>query len=181
VIDIVCYAGGTCGDIITAMLDSRDAKFTNKSVWVDPDRSRLKKPHGFTSSLDKDQYITDMSLLYNSIPSHDLSYHAQNKHPFISITVNDFSLAVWAAERFKKLHRPHVWAEMCQVCGASSIEEYAQILLDYSTLVKQHTDKLIALERIMTGHAVEDLAQFTKHNLDNSFYEQWIKLQNYAG
>ena len=179
-IEIVCAAGGTCGDILTAIMDASDVEFKNATVWIAPERSQLKKPHSFADDSAKNNYVNLMSLVYNSIPSHDLDFHVRYRHPFIAVTVDKFETALWASERFKKLHRPHVWEEMQKVCGATNVNEYAQTMMDYSNLVRKHTTKLVALERILAGHAVEDLNQITDLDLNNEFYQQWLKLQHNA-
>lgn len=179
-IEIVCATGGTCGDIITAIIDSKNVEFNNFAVRLPPERCLLKKPHSFTNDLDKNNYIESMSLLYNSIPSHQVDFHVRNQHSFIAITVDNFDIALWAATRFKKIHKPHVWEEMQTACGANTIEEYAQIIIDYSKMVREHTTKLLSLERIRDGYAVEDLKQITTVELNNEFYQQWLKLQQDA-
>ena len=178
---IVCYTGGTCGDLIAGMIDCRDITYRNSALAHDDFRQRLKKPNTFTSNEEKDKYIEEVSAQYNSIPSHDLNYHIKRKHPFISITVKDFDTALWAANRFKQLHRPHVWEEMQQACGSKTVEDYAQILIHYSNLVRKHTEQLITLESIIQGQAVDRLENILKRNLNNTekdFYNNWLQKQN---
>jgi hypothetical protein len=177
---IVCYIGGTCGDLISAVIDSTDAEFRVNAVWHDPERTRLKKPHLFDSDIDKDQYINTVGNRYSSISSHDLDYHIKSKHKFISIVTDQFNVALWAAKRFKRLHRPHVWEEMQRICGATTVEDYAQTLIDYSTMIKTHTDKVLDLERIYRGYAIQDLQPWltkpiNKHS--QNLYKNWIDLQ----
>lgn len=174
-IDIICYTGGTCGDLITALIDSQGAYFRNKAVMFEQDRLRFKKPHTFVNDEEKDQYINEMAIKYRSIPSHDLQYHIKRGHDFIGITVQDLSVAKWAANRFKELHRPHVWAEMTAVCGVDTVEDYAQIMIDFSNLVIQHTNKIITLESIKAGTVLQNqLLSTGKKNL----YQNWQDLQN---
>jgi hypothetical protein len=175
---IVCYMGGTCGDILTAMIDSTDATLTERAVKLTSQRSRLKKPHLFDNDTDKDKYISDIGLVYNSIPSHDLAYHIRRQHEFIGIVVNDRAVAEWAADRFKKLHRPHVWEEMQQHCGADSVKIYAQTMLDFSILVREHTTNLVQLERILAGNADTDLALLGIDCTDKQFYRHWMEKQH---
>jgi hypothetical protein len=172
--NIICYTGGTCGDVITALFDSTDACYRANTVMIHADRSRLKKPHEFVNDTDKDQYLAEMATKYQSIPSHDLDYHARRQHEFIGIIVQDWDVALWAAQRFKDLHRPHVWAEMTAACGANSIEDYAQIMIDFSNLVVQHTDKIVTLESIRAGTALQNPVL---QNTDKNFYKIWLDLQ----
>lgn len=174
-IEIICYAGGSCGDLITALIDSKGAYFRNQAVMFDQDRLRLKKPHTFVHDEDKDQYLDEMANKYQSVPSHDIQYHIKRQHNFIGITVKDFNIAIWAAKRFKELHRPHVWAEMASVCGVNSIEDYAQVMIDFSNIVIQHTDRIITLESIKNGVLLQNpiLKNTSKH-----LYQNWSDLQN---
>lgn len=174
VVNIVCYTGGTCGDMISAILDSTAADFKNTTVTLVQDRTRLKKPHLFESDIEKDQYLIEAEKKYQSIPSHDLDYHIRRGHDFIGITVQDKTVALWAAERFKKLHRAHVWKEMTAACGADTVEGYAQMLIDFSKLVKQHTDRIVTLESIRAGTALDNPMLKTA---SKDFYLDWLDLQ----
>lgn len=179
---IVCYTGGTCGDLITALIDPTDVEFNTllKTLNHNITRLKLKKPHLFLSNKEKDSYLQEISKQYTSIPSHDLEYHAQQNHSFISITVNDFDVALWAASRFKNCHRPNVWKEMVAKCGAESINDYAQILIDFSQLARQHTDKLVKLEDIKQGNVIEPLEKILDYRLpstNKNIYYNWLKMQ----
>lgn len=173
-IKIICYAGGTCGDLITALFDGQGTHFRNKAVVLKPDRERLKKPHTFATDNDKDTYLKDIALKYQSVPSHDLQYHVERKHNFIGITVQDQEVALWAAQRFKDLHRPHVWAEMSAACGADTVEDYAQMMIDFSNLVAQHTNNIITLESIRDGTV---LTNSILANSSTNLYKNWLDLQ----
>lgn len=174
-IEIICYAGGTCGDLITALIDSKGAYFQNKAVMFEQDRLRFKKPHTFADDTEKDQYLNAITNKYQSIPSHDLQYHSQRGHDFIGITVQNTSVANWAANRFKELHRPHVWAEMAAVCGVNTVEDYAQTMIDFSNLVIQHTDRIITLESIKDGTVLHNPIL---KNAGKNLYQNWKDLQN---
>jgi hypothetical protein len=177
---IICYTGGTCGDLITAIIDYRDVELKNKTVIHSKQRQRLKKPHTFNSDKEKDSYLMKISQQYKSIPSHDLDYHVKRKHNFISITVEDFDTALWAAKRFKKLHRPHVWQEMQRACGATTVEDYAQILIHYSNMVKTHTDRIITLESIRGGTVLanlENILQCKFNRAQQNVYRNWLTEQ----
>ena len=175
VIEIICYAGGTCGDLITALIDSKGAYFQNKAVMFAQDRLRLKKPHTFADDIEKDQYLNEVANKYQSIPSHDLQYHIKCEHNFIGITVQNMNVANWAANRFKELHRPHVWAEMAAVCGVNTVEDYAQTMIDFSNLVTQHTDRIITLESIQDGTVLHNPIL---KNAGKNLYQNWKDLQN---
>jgi hypothetical protein len=174
--NIVCYMGGTCGDMISAVLDPNGTRFRHTAVIIDDlNRTCLKKPHLFQSDLDKDQYLIEVGKKYQSIPSHDLDYHIRKKHDFIGITVQDKTVALWAAKRFKQLHRAHVWEEMVAACGANTVEGYAQMMIDFSNLITQHTDRIVSLESIRAGTALDNPVLKTA---SENFYRNWMDLQN---
>lgn len=177
-VNVICYTGGTCGDLVTALIDSKNSRFYQTTVIHDQDRTKLKKPHLFNNDSEKDQYVNDIAKQYLSIPSHDLNYHINRQHNFIGITVQNHKIAKWAASRFKKLHRPHVWEEMCTACGAKTLDDYAQILIDYSSLVSQYTDKLIKLEDIIDGKAINSLANLGIADCNKNLYNNWLALQH---
>ncbi len=179
---IVCYTGGTCGDLVTALIDPLDATLNSEFCTVihDTQRAKLKKPHLFDNDQEKIIYLLEISKHYRSVPSHDLNFHVAQQHDFISITVVDRDVAVWAAERFKRCHRPHVWEEMQKVCGAKSIEDYAEILIHYSAMVQKHTAKLIQLEDIVSGKLIKSLEDLLKVDLpehSKNFYQAWLDMQ----
>ena len=177
---IVCYTGGSCGDLITAMIDHRDATFSYNAVMHDKQRQRLKKPLSFSNDEEKDVYLQQISKQYNSIPSHDLDYHVKSKHEFVSITVEDPKVALWAATRFKNLHKPHVWQEMQQACGSTTVQDYSEILRQYSNMVRQHTDKTRPLESIRQGRAIQELESVLSIQVDRAgenLYRNWLLLQ----
>ena len=63
-INIVCYAGGTCGDILTSLIDPKGAVLnTSGSISLPADRSKLKKPHLLPEIQDKLDYINHADLL----------------------------------------------------------------------------------------------------------------------
>jgi hypothetical protein len=178
---IICYTGGTCGDLLTAMIDPTDIDTASGRIILTAPRSRLKKPQAFRCDLEKDQYLDQIGQEYASIPSHDLDYHIRAGHNFISITVTDFDLAVWAANRFKQIHKPHVWEEMQKFCGATTIEEYAQRIIDYSNLVRYHTDSIVPLEKLVSGQAIDLLSRFVDTDINADIYKNWLEHQQYTG
>jgi hypothetical protein len=163
---------------LTAIIDPRFAVLNNNSVKLDPDRVKLKKPHLFNTDTDKDNYINAVGLVYNSIPSHDLAYHLKQNHQIIGIAVSNRKVAEWAAARFQKLHRPHVWEEMQKHCGATSIKEYAQYMMDFSNLLQGYTSNIIQLERILAGTADIDLQSMGIKTPGDSFYQLWLEKQH---
>jgi hypothetical protein len=174
-LNFVVYMGGTCGDLITAMIDSTDARLGYQGqVLLLPDQVKLKKPHQFISDDERDQYVQAALINYRSLSSHDIEYHQRKHHQFLAIGVKNYITATWAARRFKDLHQPHVWEEMMQVCGAKTVGQYAETMLHYTNLVEPLATHVIWLEDILVGEVHIQLQQYFQ-TVDVEFYQSWLK------
>ena len=179
----VVYMGGTCGDLLTGLLDWSGCLInpTTKAMQVPKDRQRFKKPHLFANDQERDQYVADMSYKYQSLPSHDLAYHQRRQHSFISITVGEFSHALWAAKRFQSVHRPEVWQEVQRLHKINSIDDYANMILDYSAMIKNIAPMTVTLDSILSGQAIdrlEDLGFDINQEVKQLHYPQWLENQD---
>lgn len=175
--NIVCYMGGSCGDLIAAIFDTTGCVFRNSAVGIPSERTKLKKPHLFASESDKDLYLESCKD-FPSIVSHDPEYHLKNKHKFITVSIDNYKDAIWAAKRFKHLHKPRVWTEMTSASGADSVEKYAQMMIDYSSWLAPHAHKVVHLSAILNGElfaALGDCVTVTKQK--TNFYHNWLGLQ----
>jgi hypothetical protein len=161
---IICYTGGTAGDIISRIIDPSELSL---------DRQRLKKPHLFSSVEEKDQYIVNST--WNSLPSHDFEYHRLKQHRILGIQCRDMQSAMWAAQRFKEIHRPHVWEEMSRACGANTIEQYAQMIIDFGNMIASYTSDVLYLDRIIAGNAIEDLGLLGLPVPGAELYNKWLE------
>lgn len=179
----VVYMGGTCGDLVSAMLDLTDVSFDllRRKMQMPIERQRLKKPFTFSNDQEKNQYLADIAKLYTSVPSHDLDYHVQHAQWFIGIRVRDPDIALWAADRFRYAHRPQVWQTVKQGWHIDTIEQYAQLLMDYGNLISQYTTNLLNLEDIVSGHLIPCLEHIVGRKLDKNAvncYRNWQDIQN---
>lgn len=174
--NIVCYAGGTCGDLLCALIDPNNAVVDRNRVVLTDERSQLKKPHLFDNDHDKDLYLVNMAQKYQSIPSHDFLYHKNRQHSIIGITIDKLDTAKKASMRFKNLHRPEVWVEMQQFCGAQTIDDYAQILMDFSISIALYATVVVKLENIINGSVLSDLDNQGILVIDNGkeIYRRWL-------
>lgn len=179
-LQIVCYTGGACGDLLTALIDPTDIGLAGTRISHASERQKLKKHFLFADADAKDQYLREIGHRYKSIPSHDIDYHNLRKHKFISITVTEFARAQWAAGRFRDLHRPHVWEEMMRACGAQTVDDYAQIMIDYSRMVMNQASIIVKLEDICAGLAIDVLCEALGRDLppaSQHLYNQWLQAQ----
>ena len=181
-IDIVVYMGGCCGDLACALIDPTQASFNTLagSVILPPERQRLKKHFLFPNDQHKDNYLEKMSMMYDSVPSHDLDYHVRREHRFIGILVRDHTTALWAATRFKHIHRPSVWESVQKSHSIYNVKQYAQMMLDYSNLLFDCTDIVVDLKDIVQGRALTVMSELTGHTFDihaEDFYNNWLEMQ----
>lgn len=180
---LVVYMGGCCGDLVTALIDHTNVGLyvAFRTIRLSPQRQRLKKPHEFVDNHAKDNYLSDISRTYKSVPSHDIEYHACRKHSFVGIAVTDASTALWAAHRFRNVHRPAVWHSVMQACGIQHVEQYAQLLLDYGSMICNRTDHLIDVGAIRHGELLPQLELILGRDLDQAArncYRNWLDMQS---
>ena len=169
--------GGTCGDLIACIIDSKNSIVRTSRVLTPMNRAKLKRADSFDTDDEKDNYLVQIALQYKSIPSHDIEYHVRKKHEFISIGIRNRETAIWAAARFKTLHNPNVWTKIMDDCKITTLEDYSEMLLTYSSMVMQHTEKVIYLEDIVNGSAIERLQLLVSSTLDTAFYQSWLAAQ----
>jgi hypothetical protein len=165
--------GGACGDLVASVIDSVGTELnSNGTLLIPKDRAWLKKPHLFVDDVEKDQYISEVTA--KSISSHDYYYHVRKKHDIICIGIFDKPSALWAAVRFKELHRPEVWEKMTDSCGAETIDDYANMYLHTTTkMTKLNQPKVIDLADILKGNLITVLKQYTDNSLNVDLYNQW--------
>lgn len=175
--------GGTCGDLITAMIDPTGAGFdlALRKMTLPPERMRLKRPQDFPDDQAKDAYLESVAGIYASVPSHDIDYHVQRQHRFLGITVQDPAQALWAAQRFREVHSDRVWHTVSQGWNIHTVEQYAQLMTDHGTMLQHKTMHIIGLEDITAGRAVPILERIIGRKLDKgsvSCYHNWQAMQN---
>jgi len=168
--------GGTCGDLIACIIDSKNSIVRRRRVLTPLNRSKLKRD-SFNTDDEKDNYLVQIALQYKSIPSHDIEYHVRKKHEFISIGIRNRETAIWAANRFKALFTINEWIDTLDYLKITTLEDYSEMLLTYSSMVMQHTEKVIYLEDIVNGNAIERLQLLVSSTLDTAFYQSWLAAQ----
>ena len=172
--DIICYAGGMCGDIVTSVIDSSHSVLIGPRIYTNMHRSKLKSNLFIVSEADQLDYIKEMEAKYLSIPSHNTALHVKHKHPYITIFTENYDLAFWCATRFKKLHPADVWERL----GADSVESYANNIIESCKYSAAHTDKIIMLEDILSGNLLSALSKYVTTPLNKKLYDRWLNNQN---
>ena len=172
---IIVYMGGCCGDLVTGLIDSRGTSISNGKCILLKERSKFKRSFEFSDDHERNVYLNDVVKYWNSIPSHDAEYHIRHKQKFTGIVCTDIETATWAASRFKNLHREEVWQRMNQFTGTTTVEAYAQMIIDFSNMIKPHAYNTIELKDIAQGNVLEKLKCFS--DIDTTadiFYNQWL-------
>ena len=173
---LILYMGGCCGDIVTGLIDTKGISIQSGKCVVLKEREKLKRSFQFANNAQKDAYIASASRYWNSLPSHDADYHMQNNHPYLGIVCSELKTAMWAATRFRNLHRDIVWKRMSDVTGAKTIEEYARLILDFSSMIKSSAYETIELTDIVEGNVIEKLKELTLlDDCASIMYNQWLE------
>jgi len=173
--DIICYAGGMCGDLVTSVIDSTDSMLSNARIYTIMDRSKLKSNLFLHTEEDQLKYIKEMETRYLSIPSHSIDLHVKYKHSFITVYTENYDLALWCATRFKNLHTHDVWSTLTN--GDGSVESYATTIIQSCKYSQAHTDKIIMLEDILSGNLLSTLSKYVKTPLNEKLYQEWLSRQ----
>ena len=175
---IVSHIGGTCGDLVTAVIDSTDASIDWTHAVKMP-KTRLTLKTKINTDEDITQYLLEIFDKYKSISSHlpisDILLKDNIK--LITPVIHEKEIALWAANRFVKvnLKKPynHFMNRLCK-----NDEEYADILLEhskFSTEIKPNTNTiLINVRDIVEGNLITKLQNYMDTELDNNFYQQWL-------
>ena len=178
---IICFAGGTAGDLVVGVLDPRNCLYDNQqgSITLEKDRYTMKKFWLFNNEQDKDEYIDKVFKKYNSLPSHDVDFHINTTNRnVIGITCFDKSLRLQSAKRFKSLHRPYVWDSLRKVTDTETIDQYSNDILEISRKLKQKFPT-IDLQEIIGGDLINSL-KILGHEIPAEglrLYESWLERQ----
>ena len=163
--NIIVYPPGSGGNLVSAVIDSKNCYYRNGHFETYRRRLRVKSDMESMSDEDKDNYITKMGNLFLSVPSHVIDYHIKRNHDFILIApVTDIEIN-WCINRFSKIH-PDV-KQLVQGTE-SSFKEFV-------TNGKKHTDKVITVEEIYTGKLIERLKEYVSTPLDTHLYDTWLE------
>ena len=176
---IVSHIGGTCGDLIAAVIDSTDVSFRSTYAVKLP-LSRLSLKRGILNTDEEiNQYLLEIFKKYKSVSSHlplsDVVFYDNIK--IITPVVYDKDIALWAANRFTSanLVKPynHINGSVCE-----NDEEYANILLDhtkYMVGINPNSSAIfIDVKDIVEGNLINKLQDHIDTELDSNFYQQWL-------
>ena len=175
--DIICYMGGTCGDLVTSVIDSTNSTLDKSRIHTTMDRSKLKSGLFLKTEAEQLNYIKEMESKYLSIPSHNIDLHVKYQHSFITIVTENYGLALWCATRFKNLNTlNNVWTNMY---GNDAIpDRHADSIIQSCKYLSLHTDRIIMLEDILSGNLLSNLSKYVKTPLNEKLNEEWLSNQH---
>lgn len=164
--EIILYAGGAAGDLVSAMIDDRGYHFVNSHlVNFDLNRTflRNKKCLDTMTHMERDKKLKESTFL--SIPSHLFGFHIEYKHDFILIDSAELKVANYAIERFNKIY--------------PSRNIGIQTHLDICNLSRPYTNKIINFKDILEGKLIEKLKKIVTTPLNENLYYRWLE-KNYT-
>lgn len=168
---IVNFAGGIAGDLVAAVIDSKDCYVTENGKTQLPFIRKTMKQRRLNTVEEKDSFIYEISKKYKSIPSHECQYHKLKNHNTIGIGIKNQNLYKIAAERFVSLNEPNL---INKLFGINTIDEFVPILIDITKQNVEASKHVIYFDDILSGKLLENL-QFIDSELDAEFYQKWLK------
>jgi len=162
--NIIVYPPGSGGNLVSAVIDNTNYRYTGVHFETNRNRLRTRSYMELMSDQDRDNYISKLSLIALSLPSHTLEYHIDRKHDFILIApITDIEIN-WCIERFSKIHTENAHL-------VTNIEGYR----DFVQKGLAHTTKVISVEDIYSGRLLERLKEYITTPLNEQLYCTWLE------
>jgi hypothetical protein len=174
----VLYNPGAAGDMLAAVIDSKDYDLTNIDVRARPDTLRLHfklaiiKNNGSENILysgsRKTPYLEEIEKKYTAITcSHDFDFGLQSIIDTILIDDSDYKYAKWCMERshiiLPKFHPPFTETELARrIQRVKFAKKYGRIR------------KVISMQDILKGRLIEKLQQWIDTPLNTEIYNHWL-------
>lgn len=160
----VVYPPGSCGNMVSAVIDSQGVIGGYRHVTFIPDKLRLLKQQDRDSMTDsdRDEYVKDIETKYLAVPSHSFEYHVKRKHDFIFLLPNSIETIQWSINRIKDI--------------LPDRNEYLTLSFVNNIIncCKPHSSKIILVEDIVQGKLIEKLQEFISTPLNEKFYYDWL-------
>ena len=172
-IDIVAYTGGSCGEMVTAVIDPTGYHFNGRYLeLLKYDRSKLKnREWDFSlSNIDRDNVINELALKYKSLPSHKIDYHVLRKHDVIFIDSTEPGIDEWVFNRLHDIHGKNEWLnlEKDKEVFFNNLQENQQVMLSIAK-------RVIKLRDILEGKLIDVLKTYVSTPLNESLYYTWLE------
>lgn len=173
-IDIVAYTGGSCGEMVTAVIDPTGYHFNGRYLeLLKYDRSKLKnREWDFSlSNIDRDNAINELALKYRSLPSHKLDYHAFRKHDVIFIDATQPGMEEWVFNRINDIHsgKHKQWLNL-----EKDKESYINNFYPSQQFLLPIAKRIIKLRDILEGKLIDVLKTYVATPLNEALYYTWL-------
>lgn len=164
--DIILYTPGTCGNMVTAVIDNNGYNFDGKHYECFNERKKLRNTfyQRTMTDEDRDNYIIEIAKKYKSLASHQYNYHIDRGHQYILVIPSTDEEIQWSIHRFNNIH-PHI---------AMNVTNAPNYYNNFINEAKQHTNKIITLTDIWSGNLLNRLKEYISTPLDEEVYYQWL-------
>lgn len=167
---IIVFHGGTAGDLVTAVLDSRNAILDNGLIAFTDQRSELKNNRDSHYKLD---WLSTEAKQYGAVPSHAEELHVAHNHRFLLVTALTHAESEWAAIR---LAQSLIIRERASI--ALDLAATSQAIRHYSETYLPHAEHTVSVNDIRHGKLIERLQLLYPHIVcDDTLYVNWIRQQ----
>ena len=182
----VLHHSGTGGNMVSAVIDSKDYIYSDVEVIPKPITLRqrfrldLMKYHAdfkkdcrdfiFTGN-DKSEYYKRIEQKYISVTTeHDLTFiqHKHNVKDAVMILIDDseYKYCRWALERAHAI---------LPKCHPPASEELIASRINEVNIAKTCNPNIIPLKDILEGRLIEVLQQWVDTPLNTEMYDMWLK------
>ncbi len=159
---LILYQPGAAGDMVAAVIDSKDFKLINSRVVPALPREKAT-PKDFN---DIDIQMQNWSTRYNAVATQYYDYHRERNLDYILIdTSYDVRVVEWCLRRAEKVSYPH------HTFNPKEIQfNYINIYRAY-----RKATKVIDFRDILNGNLITVLKQWIDTPLNEELYHQWLK------
>jgi hypothetical protein len=168
-IDIVVYVPGSCGEMITAVIDDTGYSYNGLLCnLIEYERSKLKNPEWdkILTDEDRDNVIQELSLKYKSLTSHKFQYHVDRQHDVIFIDASEDNLIEWSNNRLYQLYGNALWINPDKQINLARAHKAHELMLSSAK-------RIIKLRDILEGRLIDVLKQYVSTPLNEDLYYRW--------
>lgn len=165
---IITAISGACGDIVSAVIDSRDSFLSHKGLMrFLPNRNSFKYPNLDTNTFPA--MLAEAATKYKSISSqytrvYSSEHEIDTVNTYIGIKISNDMQFDWCLNRLKILFPTR--------------EFNKEPLLQGHRWHVEQADHTIPLHDILTGNLIPILSEFVEGDLNEELYQKWLALIN---
>jgi hypothetical protein len=160
---IITAIPGACGDIVSAVIDSKDANLSRDgSIRFLPGRQILKYPN--VDMNKSPELIAEAATKYKSISSqypriYSTERQIDNVNTYIGIKITDDYLFDWSISRLKILY---------------NLDFDKERMIDSHTKHVTQADYVVNLHDVLSGNLISVLSTYVPTKLNEGLYKAWL-------